>query len=189
MTDDELRRLCREGATLALDSNVVFGRGLLDLADLVNRLNESDAPELRLVIPALVHGEHLLQEQETRGGKFQLAKALMTLQQKNVAVVAYEQSDAEDFATWMHNQFPTPEARYGARWTRLLGPSAEPKTTKCPATTDWHIAGQARARRWVCVTDDGGGEFAGLERKCGSEQLRRVLSALAPESRAGQNEG
>lgn len=171
----------RTGATFALDSNAVWDTRLLGLADLINRVDSIGAgPPVRLVIPALVHGEHLVQEREKRP-QFDLRLPLQTLADKRVTVVSYEQHDAEHFSEWLHEQFPTRQQRHQGRWLRLLGGEANLPDRPCPATNDWHISAQAVGRNWICVSDDTGPEFQGVDRKVNTTQLRAALEKFLQE--------
>lgn len=175
ITDESLARDLQNGATLALDSNALFGSKLLRLADLVNNLNAESNLKVRLVIPALVHGEHLVQERERLGEGFRLEIAQQALESKGVDVFPYEQQDAEEYSRLLCGRFPSGEARHQARWDRL---GLSGGSGRCPATTDWPIALQAESRGWICVTADKGLEFRGTERRANPDQVIRVIESL-----------
>ncbi|MGE0489895.1 MAG: hypothetical protein AB7S38_11885 [Vulcanimicrobiota bacterium] len=99
---------------------------------------------------------------------------------KGVSVESYDDSDAIAFSEMVCELFPEKGERHEARKKRCmdcLGVTEAPGGTSCPGTTDWHIAGQARGRKWILITDDRGEEFQGVARKATLAQLQEVLNS------------
>jgi hypothetical protein len=177
----------RGGAVVALDSNVVYGRRLLHLADAVNRLRDGPLRlSIQLVIPALVHAEHLAQERRRRPD-FDPAKVRAALTSKGFGVdgphhiVAFGEEDAEGYGAWSQGLFPTRAAWEEAKRRRcfeMLGLPPAASNPRCSATVDWFIAAQAEARGWWLVPDDAGPEFQELRRRCSLGTLMAALEAL-----------
>ena len=187
MESADLREALRSGVTLAVDTNAVFGRRLLQLADQVNRLREPPtAFPVVLVIPALVHAEHLAQVRPKRAD-FSAEVAQAALISKGFGadgphrIAAFNASDAEAsaaiLARWTLTDWPLAKQR---RCAAMLGVPLPEKAGRCSATVDWFIAAQAEAQGWLLITDDGGPEFQGHTRRSTYNSLMRALEALLP---------
>jgi hypothetical protein len=168
MREDEIRARLAGLAVIAVDTNVVWREGLLDLIDLVNLVNQGRAGEQQLAvrIPALVHAERLFQERRRRGPDYDEAKPLNVLRNKGAEIVAFDKDDASRHAERLAQCFPT-----DADWHRAKKPGG--------TTVDWFIATQCAARGWVLVSDDLGGEFAWCDAIVGRKEILDALRALA----------
>lgn len=179
----------RPGAAVALDSNAVFGKQLLSLADVVNQHNVAHpAARIGLMIPLVVHAEHLAQEVRRFGLSFDLKLPLEALRSKGFEdpasphrLVAFEQKDADEYAQWLGTTFPRREdwnRAKRAQCAKMLGVQAPPSSGPCSATSDWLIAAQVRARGWILITQDRGVEFQAVDRKTTARQLQEAIVKL-----------
>ncbi|MCA9524931.1 MAG: hypothetical protein KC549_01380 [Myxococcales bacterium] len=198
MSPADLDALLKVGCLLALDTNAAWSaarvRRLSTMVRAVNRLRGNKA--LLLFAPTLVHAE-LLHDIRGRlsgeGEVFDPEEVAASLQDMEIEIAAFERADAEGTAEYLHGQHPS-----GAAWqqaklefaTRKLSLPAEVKVAAktFPATVDWFIAGQASARGWLLVTEDGGAEFRGVSRATLEQveaSLRRQREELDPTVRTG----
>ncbi|MFH1469538.1 MAG: hypothetical protein ABIO70_34455 [Pseudomonadota bacterium] len=180
MTDAELREELSRSPTLALDTTVVHGKGLLGLADKINRMNHKHDTETHLVIGALVYTERQAQERRERGADFDERIVRDLLTSKLVKVAWFTRKDAERASAWLARIAPDDDAWQVLKWQRLAAELGLPrdKRHRVSATVDWFIAAHADSRGWLLVTADRGPEFTCLPRRVGKAQLHRVLDAV-----------
>lgn len=172
MTPTELAQRLQQGATLALDTNIVLQPEPFAQACLATR----ELP-VRLVVPTPVFTElamdWLAEGQET--------VPLQALRDLGVTVVDFGLDDALATARWLHAQFRADLEWQRAKRTltvRQLLATAYNANARCSATLDWLIAGHAHARGWILVTHDRGREFQALEQQVTGAQWLAALRSL-----------
>lgn len=167
-----LRALLEGAAVLAVDTNVVQGRALMDLANQVQAVNHRRPKEraLGIVVPALVHAERVFQlRRQLQFDPARLERAWEQLGSKGVRVEPYTEADAEGHGAALAPHYPTDDG-----W----GAAKQAQGGSRPATVDWFIAAQAASRGWLWVSDDRGAEHRWLERRADAATLTQVLKKL-----------
>jgi hypothetical protein len=192
VTPQQLEARLREGVSLALDTNVLYGfRQLGKLDTLVRRANRTVAPQqIRLIVPALVHAEmlhdlrcHITQ----KGAAYDAGEVARSLGDKTVTIAAFEAEDGEGVSAQIFLHHPDPEdwrdakRRNALKHLGLSSMADQISRKRVPATVDWFIAGHARGRNWLLVTHDNGPEFKGLER-VGLEPLKAALTRMGADA-------
>jgi len=191
LSEDEVHARLRSASApvAALDSNVVFGNGLLRILVEVSRWNKDgvDGPKLRLVIPALVHAEHTAFERRKHGPDFDITKLRAPLQTHNFLfdpptsdndtdhwVAPFDVTAAESCAEALARRWGTEK-----EWDR------ERKLRRWDSSpVDLYIWAQAAANDWLLVTNDTGHEFADARAAITNDAIFR--KALA-RGRAAEN--
>lgn len=210
MSPEELDARLAGGATLAVDTNVLFSvRELGTLTDLVRAANRSRSQQapVRLVVPALVHAEILHDLRcflARKGEPYSAAEVAASLASKGTTVVAFSPEDADGTSAHLFASAPTSTGWRAAKRRNaishlgMLHREGEVPGKNVPATVDWFIAGHARERGWILITGDRGPEFHGLERvrladiKAALERLAAhppLVPSAPPHPRGGQPAG
>lgn len=177
---------------LAFDTNAIFAHGgrFYDLCDDINRINDKRPLDGRIdkVISTPVLLEKLHDLRQKHGPHFDPVLVDELLVSKGVAISGFDRDHAEHAAQLIYRAHPT-----GASWRDfkrgrclaclgLSGAAAEQAPgngRRCPATTDWLIAGHADKGAWVLVTDDTGPEFEAVERRARLHDVCEWARALA----------
>lgn len=185
------------GVRLAFDTNALSSHNrFFDVCNLANRLRASSPLlDLQLIVPAVVHGEHLLHirhEIHAKGKAFDGGLVQKDLERKGLQIAAFGSEDAENTAEFIAGQFTedaawqTAKRNFAGRQLGLTSGQLEAaQGKKLSATVDWLIAGQTAANpQWILVTNDQGLEFEALSRKVTLEGLEAALGRLLGESLA-----
>lgn len=183
-----LRDLLRGPVCLALDTSSARGKKansarVLNLADLVNQVNEDRAAtaQIAVVIPTLVHAERLFQLAREKGAGFDPELPNQAMMAKNIRFLAFELPDAEHHATSLYERYPTDSA-----WKQVrLARGAEAETQGAPpermsTTVDWFIRTQVTGRQMVVLCEDAGPEWSGAPLLARYDDAVAALRELLP---------
>lgn len=205
MTEDEvLAYLGEAGATLAFDTNTIFGRGgavdpgivLIDRINQINDLRKAEPP-IRKVLPAVVLHEKLRQMRQAmlqRGRAFDPAQPENFMVSKKLTVEAFDRVHAERVAEHLATLYPATGSWRAFKKRRCLecvglSPTHADATGdghRCGATVDWLIAAQADQNGYLLVTNDLGPEFASVARRAEVAVIQaaadRLFASLATTS-------
>ncbi len=179
MTQQEVAAELRDNpqVTIAFDTNAVWGRNLFKTVELVKKLEGlPGAPRPRLIVPAIVHAERVLQISLEKGPDFDLLKIQQVLQSFGVAVVELNRDDAEGIAEHLGSRLSTREG-----WAEAKRAAVGRTNGNVPATSDFLIAGQAASRDWLLITNDTGTEFTGVPRCTTLAAVQGALDLLLTE--------
>jgi hypothetical protein len=166
---------------LTLDTNAVFDRKLVYLAEAVNRSRCSEAVKLRL--NPLVFVERNCHERRywhERGETFEPHIVRNYLQSVGVEVPAFDLDTADRASATLVEWHPTKDQWTAAKWARvceLYGVASDEKeapSRQISATVDWFIAATVE-RSVVLVTDDKGTEFSKVERRVTYKTARETF--------------
>lgn len=177
MSPAEVRELLQRGtATIAFDTNAVFGSQVLELADLANAWGARTGTRVGLAVGVLPFIERQAKERRARGERFDPAVVEQSLKRKGVEIAVFDLHDAEAASEWLAGVAPTdaPWQALKLARTRRLAELPDDTLARLPATVDWFIAAHAAARGWLLVTADGGAEFAHVT-CCTPDALRAAL--------------
>ncbi len=180
----KIEELIQPGAVLAFDTNALWShRKLFRVCDLANRLDWD--PPLRLVVPAVAHGEHVLHirhEILAKGRTFDVQALRLGLERKGLEIESFGREDAERVAELIADRYEDANSWRAAKRElaiRRLGSGAASalaaRRIQFAATVDWLIAGQCAGNEWVLVSDDDGPELSGVRQRIGFAALERLL--------------
>lgn len=177
---DEVGRLLPTLDRLILDSSAVFDSAIVRIADARNRAVLVTGWTVKLVVPALVHAEHVLQQRMRRGSDYDDRRVDQFLRSKGIEVSAFDAPSADHAAAKLVDVFPTRDRWRAAKRSATiramqLAPDPNPGGP-APGTTDWWIAGPSAHDDCLFVTEDRGPEFAWI-RRCNRGTLLEALEA------------
>lgn len=167
----QLQAHIQQGRAIAFDTNSLWRRQIW--AQACGRLRawaREHGLQPMLVVPAIVHTEHVLHMRHERGASFSPTKVEEALASIGLTIVALDRPTAEAVAEVLAGRYPEPHLWQQAKRAALpnatpasgdaAGPApTSPRRRRVPMTTDWLIAGQAVAGDWILVCDDTGPEF------------------------------
>lgn len=194
MTPEEIAvRLRDGGATLAFDTNALFGETTLfgvcnSVAQYNVRLAARTLPPVALMVSAIAHAEKVFDLKQQFRDRFDAGVILRGLARKGLMVKAFDAAHALSTAERIGERHGDTASWRGAKRLRCLGCLGLPLTTptpgngqSCGATVDWLIGGHARAENAILVTDDTGPELAGIAERVKLDVLTAALQQLLQE--------
>ncbi len=157
---------------LTLDTNAVFGKKLVKLAEEINRWGTASdrVGALKLRVNPLVFVERNVRERRKHGDRFNPKTVLEFLASSGVEVPPFDLEMADRASATLVSWHPEKDDWTRAKWERvceLYGVKSDAKsvpTRQISATVDWFIAGAVESDA-VLVTDDTGAEFKKVERR------------------------
>lgn len=188
----DARRDAADRPTLAFDTNTIFGDNPrtdpgIELINTINRANavRGEAPEVRLVVPAVVFHEKVRQMVQRRGERFDESLPVGFARSNNLVIEPFEERHALAVAKRLHKLYPTRGDWRAFKKRRCLEGLRLPKTTptggdghECGATVDWLIVGHAEVMGYLLVTNDGGPEFKNVALRANLDTSLAAARAL-----------
>lgn len=186
-TATEVAALLRDGVAASLDTCVAGPKnGLLTIARLCQQARTAGGVSLKLSTPAFAESLRQLRAKFGKDCDPSFPGQMLENFAEVLSVADFTREDAAGTAARVHARYPSDEEwrRFKARQALhglRLGDREEllKVNTRCSATVDWLIAGQAERRGWLLVTNDKQAEFAHMELKTNFERLREALASLA----------
>lgn len=181
--------LCQGKLTIAFDTNAVFShRKFWRICNKINQLNDKHRYEFNLTVSALVHTEKLFDLKQELKERYNLEIVSQSLSSKHVSIKPFEVRHAEATASVIGEQFPTNDDWRKFKRQKCIDCLGLQRTEhipgkgkKCGATVDWFIVGHAYCEDYLLITQDGGEEFKGIEKKTDLESLEAAIDQLLTE--------
>jgi hypothetical protein len=178
--------LCQGQLTLAFDTNAVFGHHQFwRICNKINQLNDKYRYEFNLTVSALVHTEKLFDLKQELKEKYNLEIVTQSLSSKRVSIKSFQVRHAEATASVIGKQFPTNDDWHKFKRQKCIDclglqriEHLPGKGKTCGATIDWFIVGHAYCEDYLLITQDGGEEFKGIEKKTDLASLEAAVDQL-----------